>query len=113
VGRGLLITEPNCPKCSAPMRLTRVVPSILPPETAAKLAPAWLGDERHRFELKDTRKRCARLKPRGDATSHAGYVVVEFCVSAQVARNEFFQQPAAEPFSIWRRDGGAAAFLPA
>jgi hypothetical protein len=30
------MSEPNCPKCDVPMRLMRVVPSILPPETAAE-----------------------------------------------------------------------------
>jgi hypothetical protein len=28
------MSQPNCPKCNVPMRLMRVVPSILPPETS-------------------------------------------------------------------------------
>jgi hypothetical protein len=35
------MSEPNCPKCSAPMRLMRVVPSILPPETGGDIL--WLS----------------------------------------------------------------------
>jgi hypothetical protein len=34
--RGLLMSEPKCPKCDVPMRLMRVVPSILPPETGVE-----------------------------------------------------------------------------
>jgi hypothetical protein len=34
--RGLLMSEPNCPKCNLPMRLMRVVPSMLPPETGVE-----------------------------------------------------------------------------
>jgi hypothetical protein len=30
------MSEPNCPKYSMPMRLMRVVPSILPPETGVE-----------------------------------------------------------------------------
>jgi hypothetical protein len=26
------MSEPNCPRCNVPMRLMRVVPSMLPPE---------------------------------------------------------------------------------
>src|ERR1700722_10716268 len=44
-----------------------------------------------------------RLKPSDDAASHAGYVVLELCVSAQVANDELFQQSTAETFlSRWR-----------
>jgi hypothetical protein len=34
--RGVLMSEPKCPKCDVPMRLMRVVPSILPPETGVE-----------------------------------------------------------------------------
>jgi hypothetical protein len=30
------MSEPKCPKCDFPMRLIRVVPSILPPETGVE-----------------------------------------------------------------------------
>jgi hypothetical protein len=30
------MSEPKCPKCDVPMRLMRVVPSILPPETSVE-----------------------------------------------------------------------------
>ena len=30
------MSEPNCPKCNVPMRLMRVVPSMLPPETGVE-----------------------------------------------------------------------------
>ena len=34
--RGYLVSEPHCPKCGVPMRLMRVLPSMLPPETGAE-----------------------------------------------------------------------------
>jgi hypothetical protein len=54
----------------------------------------------------------ARLKPGGDAASHAGYIVVELCGSAQVVNNKLFQQPAAKPFLSWWRNRGPSVFFP-
>ena len=34
--RGFLMSEPHCPKCGMPMRLMRVLPSMLPPETGVE-----------------------------------------------------------------------------
>src|SRR3977135_1633224 len=50
--------------------------------------------------------------PSGDSTSHAGHIVNELCVSAQISSNDLFEQLAAEPLLAWPRNCGAAAFLP-
>jgi hypothetical protein len=53
-----------------------------------------------------------RLKRGSDATSHAGRIVGELCVSAQVANNKLFEQSSAEPVLSWRRNPGTTAFFP-
>jgi hypothetical protein len=41
------MSEPRCPKCSVPMRLVRVLSSMLPPDTGVE--PARPGDEPGKF----------------------------------------------------------------
>jgi hypothetical protein len=62
------------------------------------------GPVRPRFETVCVPRHARRfwnLKPGGDITSHAGYVVIELRVSAQVANDEIFEKPTAEPFLGW------------
>lgn len=52
------------------------------------------------------------LKRGGDVTSHTERIITELYGSAQVVNNKLFEQPSAEPFSIWWRNRRTAAFFP-
>jgi hypothetical protein len=38
------MSEPHCPKCSVPMRLMRVLPILLPPETGVRPGSSPVGN---------------------------------------------------------------------